>query len=300
MSFPSPARVSEHVQGVQAYFDLTPDFYLKSWHPEHLHFGVFKPGECPAEGESLVKSPGFRKALERTIDLTAAPVGIEAGQHVVDAGCGVGGTAIHLAKTLGCTVTGVNVTESQLELAREKVTTEGLDGRVDFKWADCAVRLPFDDASVDAVVNIECACHFSDRSRFLREAHRILKPGGRIGATDWMVSDDLSAGQYEEHIEPVCKNWMVHSLDSQATYTRRLREAGLEVVEFEGFDGKDADNIELLDRNLRFSFFMLLSGDSQRMPFIRETITALTVLGAAWKKGHFILKRYCAKKPEKS
>lgn len=117
---------------------------------------------------------------------------------------------------------------------------------------------------------------------------------------DWMVPDDLSASQYEEHIEPVCKNWVVHSLDDQAAYVRRLCEAGLEVVEFEGFDGKDADNITLLDRNLRFSFFMLLSGDSQRMPFIRETITALTALSTAWKKGHFVLGRYCAQKPGKA
>ena len=296
MPSPSPARVSEHVRNVQKYYGLTPDFYLKSWHPEHIHFGVFEPGECPAEGESLVESPGLTKALERMIELTAAPVGIEAGHHVVDAGCGVGGTAIHLAKTLGCTVTGVNVTEPQLELARKKAAAAGLDGRVDFRWADCAVHLPFDDASVDAVVNIECACHFSDRSRFLCEAHRILKPGGRIGAMDWMVPDDLSAGQYEEHIEPICKNWMVHSLDSQATYTRRLREAGLEVVEFEGFDGKDADNITLLDRNYQLLSLMQLGGfEAEGM--VRNSMSAINALRTAWRGGHFVLKRYCAGKP---
>ena len=233
--------------------------------------------------------------------MIAAPLGIEEGHHVVDAGCGIGGTAIYLAEKLNCTITGVNVTEPQLEIARKKVREAGAGDRVDFKWADCSRHLPFDDASVDAVVNVESGCHYGDRGQYLREVFRILKPGGRTGAMDWMVPDDLSSGQYAEHIQPLCDAWAVQSLESEATYIQRMHEAGLEVVEFEGFDGKDADNLQLLDRNLRFSFYMLLgggiSGDGHN---IRGTITALTTLCAAWRKGHFVLKRYCAKRPEKA
>ena len=257
---------------------------------------MFEPGECPADGESAAESPGFTRALERTIDLIAAPLGIEEGHHVVDAGCGIGGTAIYLAEKLNCTITGVNVTEPQLEIARKKVREAGAGDRVDFKWADCSRHLPFDDASVDAVVNVESGCHYGDRGQYLREVFRILKPGGRTGAMDWMVPDDLSSGQYAEHIQPLCDAWAVQSLESEATYTRLLREAGLEVVEFEGFDGKDGDNLKLLDRNYQLLSLMLLSG-LDVAPF-RNSMHCIEVLRSAWRKGHFVLKRYCAKKPE--
>ncbi len=294
----TPPR-SEHGGKVSQYYASATAGWERWWHPDHIHFGVFEPGECPENRDSPA-SPGFTRALERMIDEIANPIGIREGDHIVDAGCGIGGTAIYLAKTAGCTVTGVNITDEQLDRARKKVAAANLAGRINFAWADCSLHLPFDDDSVDAVVNIESACHYSDRSKFLREVFRILKPGGRIGAMDWMVRDGLSDDDYEQHIAPVCEAWTVHSLWDPSTYAWRVRDAGLELLEFEGFRDKDRDNLRLLEQWHRALFFLAMATGNMDTPAIRQSINACGTLCSAWRDGYFVLERYCAVKPEPS
>ena len=212
------------------------DLYRKR---DHIHFGLFDRGECPEEGEVLSESPGLARAVERMIDVIVAPVGICAGDHVVDAGCGIGGTAMYLAKTQECVVTGINICRTQLEIAAHKVRDAGLNNRIEFAYADCSQRLPFADEPVDVVVvNIESACHYSDRGQFLREVRRILKPGGRLAAMDWLARDGLRADQHERYIQPLYEPWAIRSLESRSTYRERLRETGLSVLEIEGIRWK--------------------------------------------------------------
>ena len=295
-SAPASAHSEEsHERKVQEYYDVATAGYQYGWSPDHLHFGIFEPGECPEDGDPRPKPEIFARALERMIETIVAPIGIKPADHVVDAGCGVGGTAIHLAKTFDCTVTGVNITESQLVTAREKVAQAGLSDRISFAWADCSLRLPFNDGSVDAVVNIESATYYSDRSRFLREVRRILKPEGRMGASDAMTGDNLSTEEYAQHITPICDAWAAHSMWDQATYTQHIQEAGLELVEFEGFHGKEQDNIRLMDHYLRALFFLTFGNTiSSRND---DTVRALQTLYPAWRDGYFLLKRYCAMNP---
>lgn len=296
MNEASEACISEHERVVECHYDNMTEGYYLNWHPDHIHLGLFEPGECPQPGETLRDSAGLARAVERMVDVIVAPAGIEQHHHVVDAGCGVGGTAIRLAKTRGCAVTGVNLSRLHLEIAGKKAVEAGLDDRISFKYADCSRSLPFADGSIDAVVNIESACHYSDRGRFLHEVHRILKPGGRIAAMDWMARDGLSAAQYDEYIRPLCESWAMVSLESQSTYTRKLHEADLEILEFEGFNGKEMDNLKLLDNNYRNCMALFFSG--LKTPGFLKLTEGVGRWYAAWQKGYFEIRRYCARKPE--
>ena len=60
----------------------------------------------------------------------------------------------------------------------------GLAHQVSFRPGNCALSLPLDDGAADVVVDIESARHYSDRRRFLHEAARVLRAGGRLVATD--------------------------------------------------------------------------------------------------------------------
>ena len=288
--------VSEHERVVKRHYDSMTEGYYLQWNPDHIHLGLFEPGECPRPDEMLRDSAGLARALERMIEVVVAPAGIEAGHHVVDAGCGVGGTAIHLARTRGCAITGVSLSELQLEIARRKAADAGLDGRVGFEYADCSRSLPFPDDSIDAVVNIESACHYSDRGQFLREVRRILKPGGRIAAQDWMARDGLSPTEYDEYIQPLCESWAMVSLDCQSGYLRKLREAGLEVVEFGGFDGREMDNLKLVENSYRNLTTLWFGG--QKAPVFLRLMDGIGRLYVAWRDGYFETRRYCAQKPE--
>lgn len=288
-------HVSDHDREAARHYDeLTTDFYMKWWNSDHIHLGVFEDGECPAKGQPVASSTPFARALERTIEIIVTPAMIEESHHVVDAGCGIGGTAIHLARTRGCAVTGVNLSTKQLEIAREKVAEAGLERRIGFEFANCSQHLPFRSDSIDAVVNIESACHYGDRERFLREVRRILRPGGRIVAMDWLMRDGLTTDQLEQYIRPMYEPWAIRSLESRATYTRRLRDAGLEVLEFEGFNGKDMDNRRLVENNYRIlkglEFCGLLPAKLQLM------MERYRTLDAAWRNECFELGRYCALK----
>ena len=296
LSTQQEAPVSDHERAAERYYDVaTPGIYLKGWNRDHIHFGLFEPGECPEPGEVLADSEGLARAVERMVEVIVAPAGIEAGHHVVDAGCGVGGTAIHLAKTRGCRVTGVNLNRMQLGLAAGKAADAGLEGRIGFAYTDCSQSLPFPDDSIDIVVNIESACHYSDRGRFLREVHRILKPSGRIAAMDWMARDGLTADEYEKYIVPLNAPFAVHGLESQSTYSGKLSEAGLDILEFEGFGGKDADNLRLVENAHNLLATLRFSGIET--PGIRGLSDQMSTLYQAWNSGCFELRRYCAQKP---
>ena len=287
--------LSEHERSVIDHYDkMTRVFYLQ-WSSEHLHFGVFKPGERPRHNETPKESDGHARALDRMVETIVAPAGIEGHHHVVDAGCGVGGTAFHLGRTRGCRVTGVNLCKTQLQIAGSKAANANLGDRIDFEYANCSRSLPFADGSVDVVVNIESARHYSDRSRFLREVYRILKPGGRIVASDWMAHDAIPSGHYRNYIQPLCEDWMMCRLESQSSYTRLLQEAGLEVIEFEGFNGMEFDNLHLLTNT--YQSLRLLRTGYMKSPAFAELMAKLERLCVAWRHSYLAIRRYCAVKP---
>lgn len=286
----------DHESTVAHHFDtLTEDFYLGGWNPDHIHFGLFELEDRPRPGESLQESAGLARAVERMVDVAVAPAAIASHHLVVDAGCGVGGTAIRLARQTGCRVAGVNLNGKQLEIARRKVADAHLGHRIAFNIADCSRSLPFDDNSVDAVVNIESACHYSDRERFLRETQRILKPGGRLAATDWMTVDNLPKDQSDRFIQPLCEAWAVCDLESEGSYTRKVRDAGLQLVEFEGFHGKDEENFRIIKERLDHLLTLKLAGMPE--PMVQKYIDMFESLYEAWSNGVFVMSRYCAEKP---
>ena len=278
------------------YDDWTDDFYIEWWHTDHVHFGLFEGDESLVKSEHRSASKEFTRGLERMIEAIVAPAMIENDHHVVDASCGIGGTAIYLAKTRGCAVTGINVSTRQLEIARKKSAEARLEQRVGFEYGNCARHLPIISDSVDVIVNIESACHYSDRAQFLREVRRILKPGGRIVATDWLMGDNLSDDQIELHTRPMYAPWALQSLESPSSYIPLLRDAGLRLLEFEGFEGKDSDNPRLLQESYRLLKGMEFCGLlPARLRPMMEKVRSLEV---AWRNGCFELGRYCAVKPE--
>ena len=71
------------------------------------------------------------------------------------------------------------------------IGARGLDKRVTFKAADATARLPFDDASFDAIVSVDGLIHLPNRPRVLAEWARVVKSGGRLAFTDQIVTGPI-------------------------------------------------------------------------------------------------------------
>ncbi|MFF4550074.1 SAM-dependent methyltransferase [Streptomyces sp. NPDC001435] len=116
-----------------------------------------------------------RLATTALLDLAA----VTADDRVLDAGCGIGGTARYLAGQLGCRVTAVDLTAEYCDTARWLNDAVGLGDRIEVRQAD-VLDLPFDAGGFDVVVSQHVQMNIADKARLYAEAARVLAPGGRL------------------------------------------------------------------------------------------------------------------------
>lgn len=140
----------------------------------------------------------------------------ESGDRIADIGCGLGASANRLAQAHpAIDVVGANISHAQLTYARTRYPS------VDFCMMN-ASALAIANQSLNGILSIEAAFHFPSRMDFLREAHRALKPGGRMVYSDILFND----------IEPLGDWWVPEgaSKTSCAEYASMCVQAGFDVL----------------------------------------------------------------------
>jgi cyclopropane fatty-acyl-phospholipid synthase-like methyltransferase len=181
-------------QAIVAYYDYTTPFYRIFWHGDTgaIHYGLNDPWTKNANDELL-----------NTNRLLAKVARITRRSTVLDAGCGIGGSAVWIASHIGAEVVALTLSERQAKLAIERATRDGVADRVVVLQRDYeTTKLPA--ASFDVVWAIESACYAPDKRRFLTEAFRVLKPGGRLVVADGFLNRQprrgLEAAAYETFV----------------------------------------------------------------------------------------------------
>jgi arsenite methyltransferase len=145
------------------------------------------------------------------------------GEVVLDLGSGGGIDVLLSAKRVGPTglAYGVDMTDEMLDLARRNADEAGVTN-ADFLKGEIE-NIPLPDASVDVVIS-NCVINLStDKPRVLREIHRVLRRGGRVGVTDVVAEDRLSP---EERAERGSYVGCIAGALSRSEYEEGLREAG--------------------------------------------------------------------------
>lgn len=108
-----------------------------------------------------------------------AALGIEKHSSILDVGCGWGEQSCELAAHLGCRVTGIDLTEGNLALARSRAAQMGVDHLTTFLQSNI-LALPFETATFDLAYCCDMLQHVAPLQQGLAECTRILKPGGAL------------------------------------------------------------------------------------------------------------------------
>ncbi|WP_063759899.1 class I SAM-dependent methyltransferase [Streptomyces sclerotialus] len=164
-----------------------------------IHVGSWADPADHGERTSATSLPELaNQAMTRQTDRYIGLLRPRAGQRVLDIGCGTGGPAVRLARSSGAQVTGITVSGCQATTATELALSTGLHGQVSFDHGD-AMQLPYSADSFDAALAIDSLCHMNDRPRALREAYRVLRPGGLLLLTEFTASGSPSREQLDTY-----------------------------------------------------------------------------------------------------
>jgi len=166
--------------------------------------------------------PGGRRSTEELFNLAH----LQAGQKALDVGCGVGTTAIQLARRFGVTVTAIDISPIMLERARSNVRRAGLERDIEVEQGDIlALRFPND--TFERVV-AEAVTMFVDRQRAAKELVRVCRPGGMVLATEFFWRQPPTEEAREIFLGQVCPGMQLDHLDG---WVRIYKDAGLSPIE---------------------------------------------------------------------
>ena len=182
------------------YYDECKVDYEIVWHLKSklsMHYGYWDQ-----------KSTSLRSALENMNRQVANLAEISAGDYILDAGCGVGGSAFYLAQNFDCHVHGISLSQKQVDFANLKAREKGMEAKTKFSVNDYTCT-EFADESFDLVWALESACHATDKTAFLREAFRILKPQGRLVMGDFFRLNNALPAQERKWVEKWERAWAV-------------------------------------------------------------------------------------------
>lgn len=196
--------------------------------------GVWQSGETEQRTEALSSYLSTAAAMTPIQIATARArelARLKPGSHVIDIGCGTGVSLRDLAAAVapGGTVTAVDHAPDLLKVAEEQVERLDVEARFVFRVAD-AESLPFPSGSFDAAYISRVLIHLNDPNQALREAHRVVRPGGWVAA----IEPDFD-GMRVDHVDAEAARFLVagHSATIRnpamgIELYRRMADAGFE------------------------------------------------------------------------
>lgn len=207
-------------------------------------------------GEDFVSPGGYDVAVELITKLNLQP-----GARVLDAGCGLGGSAFVMAAEFGLNVDGIDLSHNMLSIANEKLESRQLQERVYLRHGDCLL-LDCDEC-YDAVYSRDVFLHIEDKPRLFSVFYSVLKPGGKLLFTDYCCSDKPWRKDFADYVQG--RQYSLHTLPHYC-----------ELISGAGFTGVESD--DLTDR-----FIEILKGDLRKIDSLDLAEASRQYLRQSWQ-----------------
>ncbi|HMJ07181.1 MAG TPA: methyltransferase domain-containing protein, partial [Chthoniobacterales bacterium] len=219
-------------EAVASHYDDLDHFYRDVW-GDHVHHGPWLRGdETRAQAVRQLAELVAQRALITPEGLVSAgPANLDLQKRVpaavCDIGCGYGATARLLADR-GADVTGVTISSAQHAVAHERNAGAA---NPQFCLGDWLTNeMPSD--SFDAAIAIESSEHMPDLSAFFAQAHRVLRPGGRLVVCAWLAAEVPGAFATRWLLEPICREGRMPQMGNASDYRSLGEAAGFRLEQF--------------------------------------------------------------------
>jgi len=231
---------TEPFKDIIDYYDKTRLDYHYSWdnsdHPA-VHFGFYDE-----------QATNHKKALSNTNRILATLSNVQAGDQVLDAGCGRGGSSFWLAVNRKAKTIGITPVQSQITECQQRAKKLQLDQQCQFVLADYC-NTPFEDQQFDVVWACESLCHAPQKQDFYQEAYRLLRPGGRLVIAEYLRSRRPLEKQEEQLLGEWLHNWAIPDIDTKAEHQQHAERAGFKNIRIEDANHYAKISLRNLHRN---------------------------------------------------
>jgi len=255
-------RIIEH-------YDVVSPYYRSLW-GEHVHHGYWIRGDESKE-----------KAQLQLIEHLAELARIKPGSHILDIGCGFGGSSLYLAKHYRASVTGITISPVQVEMAIKAAAGERLDTK--FLLMD-AEAMSFQN-KFDVLWSVESISHYENISVFFASAAKLLKPGGCFAITDWFKKENLTRTDRRKFIDPIEKGMFVE-LQTMDNYEQYFLSNGLQIMHREVLNKNCAKTWELCLDIIKDKSFWALA--AKYGPHFVSYLKGFQAMRAGFASGNFV------------
>jgi cyclopropane fatty-acyl-phospholipid synthase-like methyltransferase len=222
----------------QYYSEAGPDY--AAWSREfNMHFGYYRAGANPLHREAMLEQMNAEVLERLQLQGIARP-------RLLDLGCGLGATLRSFAHRLPhAQLLGLTRVPWQVERARSLNHATGCDNRIRIIECDYEDTI-LPRANYDGIYALESSCHAhgADKAALLAEAHRLLRPGGRLVVADgFLTSPHFTTALQQRIYRKLCECWVIEELAQLPLFTAQLEQLGFTDITVEHLQMRVAPSV---------------------------------------------------------